>query len=433
MKRTIFGLTAFGLLLLLAAPARGQRTVEPSFFGMHVKSPAVLARMPVRFGTLGPMPGSAWKWLEPQPGQWNWGGLDAWVAAAGRQGYDIVYTFLRTPAWAGPSQTSPPSDLNTQEPCAPPAEGAGDCMFKSFVTALVSRYKGKIRYYQVWNEPNSSGFWTGSPADLVRMAHDAYIIVHRIDPQARVLTPATSPSGYPNPHTQWLAAYLRAGGAQYADIGSWHGYLQATTYTAPWPEHAESATPGCSVGTWRCPGSVLDSYRQIRQVMDANGMAGKELWDTEGSWGVNDARHSNLPDPDDQSAWLARWFILQAGAGVNRAIWYMFDATDGWGTLWDQGAGLHPAGVAYQQVYGWLVGATISPCVQSRKVWSCELSRPGGYQGRIVWSDADSVPYPVTAPFTQARDLTGKPQPVSGASLILGKSPLLLENRKDVR
>ena len=418
-----------GLSLVLALPALGQRVVSQSFFGMHVKSPAVLANMPIKFGTVGPMPGSAWKWLEPQPGQWNWGGYDAWVKAANSKGYDVIYSFVRTPQWAAPAVNLPPTDLNSTAPCDPPARGNGDCMFKSFVYALVSHYKGKIKYYQIWNEPNSSGFWSGTPQELAHMAQDAYAIIHSVDPGAQVLTPVTTPSGYPTKHDAWLTEYLRAGGAQAADIGTWHGYLQAITFGTPWPEHADSPTPGCTVGTWKCPGSVLDSYRAIRAVMDANGMSGKELWDTEGGWGVNDPKHTDLADPNQQSAWLARWFIVQAGAGVQRAVWYMFDATDGWGTLWDQSTGLHPAGVAYQQVYNWLIDATISPCAQNRKVWSCDLTRPGGYQARIVWSDSGSGSYSVPAPFTAIRDLTGATRAVEGGAVTLDASPVLLESK----
>ncbi len=419
----------FGLILLLPLPAMGQRVVKQSFFGMHVKDPGLVSRMPVKFGTIGPMAGSAWKWLEPKPGEWNWSGYDAWVKAANGQGYDIIYSFVRTPPWAASAQNLPPSDLYSSTACNGPGGGSGDCMFRNFVYALVSRYKGRIKYYQLWNEPNANGFWNGPVEDLVRMARDAYTIIHEVDPGARVLTPAPGAGGYPTMHHQWLAAYLRAGGAQWADIGSWHGYLQATTYTAPWPERADSPSPGCSVGTWRCPGSVLDTYKQVRAVMDANGMAGKELWDTEGGWGVNDDKHSDLPDPSDQAAWLARWFIVQAGAGVDRAVWYMFDgANGGWGTLWDDGAGMRPAAVAYQQVHDWLIDATIKPCIKQKSVWSCELTRPNGFVARVVWSDGGDASYSVAPQFNTVRDLGGKTYPVSNGAVTITKAPLLLES-----
>jgi hypothetical protein len=168
----------------------------------------------------------------------------------------------------------------------------------------------------------------------------------------------------------------------------------------------------------------------MRAVMDANGMAGKELWDTEGGWGVNDDKHSDLPDPSDQAAWLARWFIVQAGAGVDRAVWYMFDgASGGWGTLWDQGTGLRPAGIAYKQVYDWLIDATIKPCMKQKNVWSCDLTRPDGYVARIVWTDGADASYSVSRQFNTVRDLSGKTYRVNNGAVTITKAPLLLESK----
>jgi hypothetical protein len=108
----------------------------------------------------------------------------------------------------------------------------------------------------------------------------------------------------------------------------------------------------------------------------------------------------------------------------------MFDAADGWGALWDQDSGLHPAGVAYQQVFNWLNGASISPCVGQHNVWSCDLTRPGGYTARIVWSSTPTPPpYPVPPKFTIALDLTGNQQPISDGSVNITKAPILLESK----
>src|SRR5258708_14422074 len=42
-----------------------------------------------------------------------------------------------------------------------------------WVTAVVTRYKGKISYYEIWNEPNNTAMWQGTNAQLVRLAGDA--------------------------------------------------------------------------------------------------------------------------------------------------------------------------------------------------------------------------------------------------------------------
>ena len=46
----------------------------------------------------------------------------------------------------------------------------------------------------------------------------------------------------------------------------------------------------------------------MRAVFDQYGLAGKPMFQTEGSWGKG-----NVTDPDTQTAWVARSMLLQAG------------------------------------------------------------------------------------------------------------------------
>ena len=162
-------------------------------------------------------------------------------------------------------------------------------------------------------------------------------------------------------------------------------------------------------------------------------MSGKPLWATEGGWGTN----GELPDPDAQAAYVARWLILQASAGVQRAYWFMWDNggdARGWGGMWDPRNGTNKAGIAYGQVYNWLVGATFyRPCSNNQGVWTCDISRPGGYYGRIVWNalnsyDANaSFRYATGADFSQYRDLAGGKASIEAGAVNIGSKPILLE------
>jgi hypothetical protein len=144
-----------------------------------------------------------------------------------------------------------------------------------------------------------------------------------------------------------------------------------------------------------------------------------------------------MPDLDAGAAFVARWLILQASAGVQRAYWFMWDNGGnprGWGGMWDQNNGINKAGIAYGEVYKWLVGATFSkPCSGDHDVWTCDLSRPGGYQARLVWNAAHSYDtratskYSVDKLFTQMRDLDGGRAPISGGSVAIGSKVVLLE------
>jgi hypothetical protein len=179
---------------------------------------------------------------------------------------------------------------------------------------------------------------------------------------------------------------------------------------------------------------LLGKIDTLRSIMERNGMAGKPLWATEGGWGTN----GEMTDPDAQAAYVARWLILQASAGVQRAYWYMWDTgtnPQGWGGLWDESRGAFKAGVAYGEVYKWLVGATFTkPCSGDRDVWTCNLALPGGKQGRIVWNAAHSYDagftskYPVGKDFSQVRELSGHQAAINDGSVAIGSKPVLLEN-----
>ena len=110
------------------------------------------------------------------------------------------------------------------------ANGNGtDQYWKDFVTAIVTHSKNNrgihIKYWELWNEPSLPRMWSGTIPQLLRMARDAKEIIHGIDPDAVFLTP---PAGLQAPrHREFMEDWLTAGGGQYADGISFHGYVHA--------------------------------------------------------------------------------------------------------------------------------------------------------------------------------------------------------------
>jgi hypothetical protein len=179
----------------------------------------------------------------------------------------------------------------------------------------------------------------------------------------------------------------------------------------------------------------LTGYDWFRSMMDANGLAGKPILLTEGGWGNN----TQLPVAL-QPAYVARWFILFASAGANGTTgvttvewygWNVVDTTVGWGTL-DGTYGNNPAaGIAYGQVYDWLVGASFnSRCSTVGALWTCPIERasPSDYQALIVWNEDSTTTYLAPSGFVQYRDLAGNTHVINGP-ISLGDAPILLENQ----
>lgn len=366
----------------------------PQFMGMHVLTPS--RHWPtVPVGALRGA-GISWGALEPSRGKYDWHSLDYWVSVVQSHGVELDYLFLNTPQWA----SIRPDERCNRGPvgCAAPPNPAD---WEEFVTALVTRYKGRISSYELWNEPNAEGYWTGTPAQMVDMASRAYRIIKSIDPHAIVVTPSASSSGWPMTHDIWLDQYLTAGGGKYADVIAWHGYSGRNDRPALPPEN------------------LARQISDLHSVIAKHHLSNLPVWNTEGGWGKN----AQIPDPDEQASFLAKWYLIQFTNGVARAYWYQWDGPE-WGTLWREGSGVTPAGAALQQIYGWLHDATASsPCQQQNaSIWSCDLMK-GNAHYRVMWSAAGPTSYSDLQGFTSSTDLDGTRHAIAAKSVTIGSRP----------
>ncbi|MCC6178591.1 MAG: cellulase family glycosylhydrolase [Chloroflexi bacterium] len=124
--------------------------------------------------------------------KWNkdaWTNYDNVVDLAQQYGIDVIARVDTSPAWARPSQAG---DADWHQ--APPErfEDYGD-----FLHTLASRYRGKVRAYQVWNEPNLAIEWgqqAPDPAAYARLLRIAYARIKEADPDAIVLSAAMAPT-----------------------------------------------------------------------------------------------------------------------------------------------------------------------------------------------------------------------------------------------
>jgi hypothetical protein len=451
-----------------SAPTAGP--IPRTFFGMHINRPNT-PWPDVPFGSLR-MLGNMTTWYHLEGagrGRYDWHNLDVWLNAARSHNVDVMYTFSRTPGWAaadtraacgprrGEADCSPPSDLNKTASCQAPLAGVNttDCQFKEFVTSLMDHVCSgtapnkscQIVAYSCWNEPNLDGFWVGTYAESAKMCADVVKIVKDQCKSCVTLTPDVSAAtsgdtkgnGDSRSYDEWMQHFLAAYSNfsnEYPDAGAFHPYAARTWNINPVPFPETFAGSGCPGGgqSPACPDTLLGKIATMRSILDSGGMSGRPLWATEGGWGTN----GELPNLDAQAAYVARWLILQASAGVQRAYWFMWDNggdARGWGGMWDPRDGTNKAGIAYGQVYNWLVGATFTkPCSGDQGVWTCDISRPGGYYGRIVWNTLNSYDpastyrYAPGGDFTQYRDLSGGKAGITAtASLNIGSKPILLE------
>lgn len=387
----------------MCAMAQTNGPIPPSFFGMTIGDP--MSWPTVSFGVMGKGSRIQWSYIEPTQGTRNWTRLDAHVNSAQTHGMRYLQPLVGAcPCWAAPPSLQSQCTTNANGYLSFPGMVNNTADWDSFVTAMATRYAGKIDY-ELSNEPDQ-GF-IGTTANMVTLTTHAYNIIRAIDPKAIIVGPSYV-------HANNLSAYYAAGGVRTIDVNSIHGY----------PDPANDV-PEAIQGFIAMPFlSVFSTY----------GISNKPLWDTEGSWG--DESSGAIRDPNLQVAFVARYYLLHWSMGFSRLNWYIWrDAVDGWGFLLNATTNtLRPAAAAYQQVYNWMVGATMaSPCSKNgstdiyHAIYSCDLTRSGGYQARAVWNTDRSSTYVAPSQYTQYRDLAGNTSSIpSNHQVTIGTQPILL-------
>lgn len=398
----------------VATPPAG--STEASFFGMHINSQSTPwpITLSVPFGDYRThdSAGTRWSEINTGSGMYDWTKLDQWLALAEQYGQDILFNFFSTPTWAAsdPTLVCDDSALFGDGTCTPPddlnADGTGtDQHLKDFITALMNHVGvGKIKYIEIWNEPNDQNKWNGTQAQIVRMTQDVRAVAQSIDPNVLICAPPETGDGTAGEQMNWLGAFLAAGGGAYVDVITLHGHV-----------------PGDS------PEDIAPRIDSTRAEMALYGQSGKPIFDTEGSWAAD------LTSPVDEVAFTGRHYLLQIAKAIQRTYWYAFDLADGY--FYDRTTGqLTANATAYEQIYAWTTGASPSgACSAIGTVWTCAFARSNNYQALAVWDVSSNcyacttMMYTVPAQFTQYRDLTGNLTPVSGSQVPIGPRPILLE------
>lgn len=386
-------------------PALPTATVPRTYVGVHIHRPDTpWPAAHDRIGTIRFWDCEQCQWAEVNtaPGVYDWDVLDARVAAARAQGADIVFNLGRTPRWASarPDEFSPYGPGQAAEP-------ADDQAWRDWVTAVGSRYQGQITYWEIWNEPNDTNFYSGTIPKLVDLARQAREILQTIDPANQMVTPSPYSAG-------WLDAYLAAGGGDEADVIGFHFYLP------PGGDHPKLLYQ-----------VVIPA---VQTVLTAYGQEEKPLWDTEAGWLVLPSGTGLLPD-EVAVGYVGQRMMLEWAQGVDRMLFYAWDNHGFMSiepTLADN-VTLTPAGVAYGEMAGWLTGAVMTDlAVDDAGTWVVTLAYADGTKGYVVWnpdySSAAPLDFAVPTAWGVAlrQDLAGGSAPLVDGKIGVEQRPFLL-------
>jgi hypothetical protein len=326
MKRIICA--ALALLLSFQATAKsGGPPVRPvPWSSLGANWISVIPTFPFRFCRIWDQ--AEWGSIETASGVYSWTGLDAVVAQMQAQGCVISYTFGSTPGWANGNATRdiPPTNFSD---------------FYTFVSAVATRYRGKIKYYTAWNEPNTPGdWWSGTVAQMVTLTENVATTIHGIDGAALVMSPsATNEAGGSIDGASYADQLFAAGIGAYVDGVDAHLYRKYVTNGGSTP-----------------PEQIWQSLQQYQGLRANYGFQGKPFIVTEGDWGNNTITN---PTTAQQEEWAISWPTFMASAGVTGFAWYQYDNPFGWSPLYASGV-LTTGGQAYTTASLELSGAALT-------------------------------------------------------------------------
>lgn len=216
--------------------------------------------------------------------------------------------------------------------------------FADFAVAVAERYPGRLRYFQIWNEPNGNDEWGYQPVDpeaYTRLLCETYQRLKTVDPSIVVLAAALTPTnelGGLNPNGLggnnlndliYLQRMYDAGAKDCFDIMSVQGY---GLFSGPTDQRMR-------------PININYGRNQfLRDVMVANGDAHKAIWIAEMNWNAvpaslgapfgrvmeaTQARYAPLAYQRAQAEWpwvgvTAFWFFKRADDAEKNQPWYYF-------------------------------------------------------------------------------------------------------------
>jgi hypothetical protein len=373
------------------APLEGEDPgagIPPEFFGLHIHHLDVPYKQGASSWPFIPF-GSwrlwgayvEWKDLEPQKGQWNFRRLDRYVDEAVRHDIELLLTLGRTPQWAS---ARPNEDCKG---CA--AEPASVEDWKNYVRTVARRYKGKIKFYEIWNEPRfyelervppgtKIGYYSGSVGALVELAKAAKEVLAEEDPAARVVSPAFVSDDL---GLRRLAFFFKAGGGKYVDIVSFHYYVDI-------------------------PEKIPVISRKMRSLLTTYQLDRLPIFNTESGFTFErddlsvrpGARKGSFEDilPDRLgAAYVSRSLILGASDALRRFYWFNWDGEPPHPTMGIaavRGSVATPMTRAYQRTRNWLLGSVVGPCEAQRgKLVICDIRLKGGRNGWLAWATDQEI------------------------------------------
>ena len=230
-----------------------------------------------------------WSILQPRRGDYNWAHFDHLVDVAEKYGIQV---YGITAYWSG--WTKPYTEEGIQE-------------YLEYLKACVTRYKGRIHHWEIWNEPNIF-FWQGPKEMYTDLLRRCYQMIKEIDPDIQVLGLSTAGIDF-----DFIETNVKKEAP--FDILTIHPYRSIL---------AED--------------TFIEDLQKADKLVQMPDGSHRPIWNTEIGWATHTehpiVRQDFVPHSErKQAELLARTHLTTIASGVNpKNFWYNFrnDGNDPW-------------------------------------------------------------------------------------------------------
>jgi len=246
--------------------AGAEETPRPFIFGLNPGTSDEELQAAKAAGCTNIRIGGAWDLVERERGVYDWShGGDREVEQCLKYGLEPFFLIVATPKWAlAPEKRDKPWGW------APEPEFYEDA--RRFYRTLAARHRGKVRYYEFWNEENGYG-WNAvnKPDEYAPILKLAYTALKEGDPDCVVAIGGLDGAGWKGyPH--YLERLYELGCGDHFDAVAVHPYR----VDGPIDGH---------------------SLKRIHEILVRHGHGDRKLWLTEYGW-------SNEYGHDNKARWL---------------------------------------------------------------------------------------------------------------------------------
>lgn len=201
-----------------------------------------------------------WDMLNPTRDEWAWDDYDNAVKIVRAHHLEFLGILDYVSWWASSAQDSNDWRVRLY------SEPSNDYDFARYTYEVVRHFKNDVHVWQIWNEPNTQGFWKPkpNPARYVSLLQESYLAAKYADPDAVVMFAGMSSNGVEGNDDSGLASNFierayQAGARGYFDAMAIHPYM----------------LPNSGIETLR------EKISAARAVMNQHGDSEMPLWLTE--------------------------------------------------------------------------------------------------------------------------------------------------------